>query len=136
VAGLPVCFGINAFGEIAAIKIALSHSKLFNNFKYQIMKRIMVRYKVKADRAEENKQLIKTVFEELAAKQPGGIRYAGFVLPDGVSFVHIASIETADGKNPLNMTASFPLFSKDIKDRCEELPVVVDLSEIGAYNLF
>jgi hypothetical protein len=100
------------------------------------MKRIMVRYKVKADRAEENKQLIKTVFEELAAKQPGGIRYASFVLPDGVSFVHIASIETADGINPLGMTAAFPLFSKDIKDRCEELPVVVDLNEMGSYNLF
>jgi hypothetical protein len=100
------------------------------------MKRIMVRYKVKAGRAEENKEMIKAVFSELEAKQPAGIRYASFVLPDGVSFVHIASIETADGKNPLGMTASFPLFSKDIKDRCEEPPVVVDLSEMGSYNLF
>jgi hypothetical protein len=99
-------------------------------------KKVLVRYKVKAGRAEENKQLIKAVFEELEATQPAGIRYASFVLPDGLSFVHIASVETADGKNPLNMTVAFPVFSKDIKDRCEELPVVVDISEIGSYNLF
>ena len=100
------------------------------------MKRVMVRYKLKADNVEQNKQLVKAIFEELKAKQPAGLRYASFVLPDGVSFVHIASIETADGKNPLGMTDAFPLFTKDIKDRCEEPPVAVDLSEVGSYQLF
>ena len=100
------------------------------------MKRVMVRYKLKADKVEENKQLVKAIFEELKTKQPAGLRYASFVLPDGVSFVHIASIETADGKNPLGMTDAFPLFTKDIKDRCEEPPVAVDLSEVGSYQLF
>jgi hypothetical protein len=100
------------------------------------MKRIMVRYKVKAGRAEENKQLITAVFEELKAKRPEGIRYAAFVLPDGVSFAHIASIETPDGKNPLSMTDAFPLFTNDIKDRCEEPPVSMDLTEVGSYNFF
>ena len=100
------------------------------------MKRVMVRYKLKAERAEENKQLVKAIFEELNAKQPGGLRYASFGFPDGVSFVHIASIETADGSNPLNMTDTFPMFTKDIKDRCEEPPVAMDLSEVGSYNFF
>jgi hypothetical protein len=98
------------------------------------MKRIMVRYKLKADRVEENKQLVKAIFEELKAKQPTGLRYASFGFPDGVSFIHIASIETADGKNPLNLTAAFPIFTKDIKDRCEEPPVAVDLTEVGSYQ--
>lgn len=100
------------------------------------MKRVLVRYKVKAGKAEENKEFVKAVFEELKAKQPAGIRYATFVLPDGVSFVHIASIETADGSNPLGMTDAFKAFQKDIKDRCEELPVAVDLNEVGSYRMF
>jgi L-rhamnose mutarotase len=100
------------------------------------MKRVMVRYKVKADKVEENKQLIRAVFEELKAKQPAGIRYASFILPDGVSFVHIASIETTDGSNPLGMTDAFKSFQKEIKDRCEEPPVAVDLAELGSYKFF
>jgi hypothetical protein len=100
------------------------------------MKRVMVRYKLKADRVEENKQLVKAIFEELNAKRPEGLQYASFGFPDGVSFVHIASIETADGKNPLSVTEAFPLFTKDIKDRCEEPPVAIDLTEVGSYNFF
>lgn len=96
----------------------------------------MVRYKLRADRVEENKSLVKAIFEELNAKRPARLRYASFGFPDGVSFVHIASIETTDGSNPLSMTDAFPLFTKDIKDRCEEPPVAVDLSEVGSYNLF
>ena len=85
---------------------------------------------------EENKQLVKAIFEELNAKRPEGLRYASFGFPDGVSFVHIASIETADGKNPLSMTEAVSLFTKDIKDRCEEPPVAMDLTEVGLYNFF
>jgi hypothetical protein len=100
------------------------------------MKRVMVRYKVKADKAEENKQLIRAVFEELKAKQPAGIRYTSFILPDGLSFVHIASVETADGSNPLGMTDAFKIFQKEIKERCEEPPISVELTEIDSYKLF
>jgi hypothetical protein len=96
----------------------------------------LVRYKLKADKVEENKQLVKAVFEELNKNKPAGLRYASFGLPDGVTFLHIASIETADAKNPLSVTEAFPLFTKDIKDRCEEPPVAMDLSEVGAYNFF
>ena len=99
------------------------------------MKRVLVRYKVKADRAAENEALIKKVFEELKATSPDGIRYASFKLDDGVSFVHIASIEAAEG-NPLAATAAFKAFQEQIKDRCEEMPVAVELNEIGSYKVF
>ena len=56
------------------------------------MKRVMVRYKVKADRATENERYIASVFEQLKREQPPGLRYASFKLGDGVSFVHIASL--------------------------------------------
>ena len=64
------------------------------------MRRVMVRYRVKADKAEENVAYVMKVFEELHAQQPDGLRYATFRLDDGVSFIHFASIETDDGTNP------------------------------------
>ena len=99
------------------------------------MRRVMVRYRVKADRAAENQSYIEAVFAELAQKKPAGIRYATFKLDDGVSFIHIASIETADGKNPLSTLAAFQQFSAQIRDRCDEQPVTTALDEVGAYGL-
>ena len=100
------------------------------------MKRVLVRYKVKADKATENQQFVEKVYEELQQKSPEGIRYATFKLDDGVSFVHIASIETEDGTNPLGETAAFQQFQANIRDRCEEPPVAVDLDEVGSYRFF
>jgi len=40
------------------------------------MKRVMVRYKVKADRAAENESYIAKVFEQLKREKPSGLRYA------------------------------------------------------------
>jgi hypothetical protein len=99
------------------------------------MKRVMVRYKVKSDKAEENANYIRKVFEELNNNNPDGLRYASFRLDDGVSFVHIASIETGDGSNPLSESPAFKAFQEGIKDRCEEPPVAVDLHEVGSYRL-
>jgi hypothetical protein len=100
------------------------------------MKRVMVRYKVKADRAGENETFIKAVFEQLRRESPAGLRYASFKQPDGVSFVHIASIETTDGSNPLGETAAFKAFTAEIKARCDEPPVAVELNEVGSYQFF
>ena len=50
------------------------------------MRQVMVRYKVKPERVEENEALVRAVYEELAAGEPDGIRYATFRLDDGVSF--------------------------------------------------
>src|SRR4051794_10965093 len=73
----------------------------------QDMRRVMVRYKVKPERAADNEHYIRDVFLQLAKERPAGLRYASFKLADGVSFVHIASVETADGANPLNALAAF-----------------------------
>ncbi len=100
------------------------------------MKRILVRYKVKADCARKNEEYIRKVFEELKKTGPDGIRYASFKQDDGLSFVHIASIETEGGTNPLGESPAFKAFQAEIKDRCEEPPVAVDLNEIGSYRFF
>lgn len=100
------------------------------------MKRVMVRYKVRPDRAADNESYIAAVFEQLRDEAPAGLRYASFKLDDGVSFVHIVSIESDDGGNPLGSLAAFRAFVADIEERCEEPPVAVDLNEIDSYRLF
>jgi hypothetical protein len=100
------------------------------------MKRTMVRYKIKADRVAENERYIASVFEQLERETPSGLHYASFKLEDGVSFMHIVSMETADGSNPLAALSAFKAFTANIRDRCEEPPVAVDLQEIGAYAVF
>lgn len=100
------------------------------------MRRIMVRYKVKPDQAGENEAYVKKVFEQLKREQPSGLRYASFKLPDGVSFVHLVSLETPDGSNPLGELQAFKDFTAKIKDRCDEPPVAAELAEVGVYRVF
>jgi hypothetical protein len=100
------------------------------------MKRVMVRYKVKPDQAEENEALVRAVYDELHRTGPAGLRYATLKLADGVSFVHIASTETEDGHNPLSEVKAFKEFQKGIAERCDEPPVVAELTEIGSFRLF
>jgi hypothetical protein len=76
------------------------------------------------------------VFQELLSSGPEGLRYATFKVADGVSFVHIASIETADGGNPLAQSMAFKAFQAGINARCDEAPVAVDLTEVGSYRFF
>ena len=99
------------------------------------MRTVMVRYRVKAERAGENQRYIEAVFAELQRARPAGLWYASFKLPDGVSFVHLARIDTPDGSNPLAALAPFQAFTAQIKDRCEEPPSTVELTEVGAYPI-
>ena len=100
------------------------------------METTIVRYKVKADKADENRAYIRRIFEELDASKPEGLRYVSFNLADGVSFVHIAVVESADGENPLPKTMAFKEFVAEIKDRCEEPPAASSANIVGSYRLF
>ena len=100
------------------------------------MKRVMVRYKVKADRAAENERYIVDVFEQLRRDQPAGLHYASFKLDDGVSFVHVVSFEDGGAGSPLGGLSAFKAFTAGIRDRCEEPPATVTLNEVGSYKFF
>jgi hypothetical protein len=52
-----------------------------------------------------------------------------------VSFVHIASVETEDGRSPLPTLDAFRRFQERIGERCDQPPVVTELSEVGSYRL-
>ena len=97
------------------------------------MRQVMVRYKVKPDRVDENEQLVRAVYDELAGRGPEGLRYATFRLDDGVSFVHIASVEGEH--NPLAEVEAFARFQAGIRDRCDEPPVATAAETIGSYRV-
>jgi hypothetical protein len=94
----------------------------------------VVRYRTKPDRADENQKLIESVFTELEATRPDGLRYVSLRLADGVSFVHVASSDTSDGSNPLTAVSAFKAFLRDIDDRCDEGPQAQNATVVGTYG--
>ena len=96
------------------------------------MRQVIVRYRVKPDRADENTELVRAVYEELDRTKPDGLSYATLRMDDGVSFVHLS--ESEGDANPLTEVPAFQAFQKDIADRCEEGPVATGADVIGSYG--
>ena len=96
------------------------------------MTHAVVRYKVKPEQVERNLELVRDVYEELAASQPDGLRYATFQLEDEVSFVHVATVEEEPG--PLPELPAFQRFQEGIRERCDEPPVVRRGQQVGAFR--
>jgi hypothetical protein len=92
----------------------------------------MVRYRVKPDHVEANERLVRDVYAELGQLQPEGFRYGTFKLDDGVTFVHLATHE-ADA-NPLGRVEAFQRFQEGLRERCDEPPVLTELSEVGSFR--
>jgi hypothetical protein len=98
------------------------------------MRQVMVRYTVKPDRAEENRNLVQAVYQELHRVQPSGMRYVTFQCDDDVSFIHLHRSENENGAKALTELAAFKQFQAGIADRCDVRPAVVDLREIGSFR--
>lgn len=96
------------------------------------MKTLMVRYRTAEAHADANETLVRAVFDELRSSAPAGFRYASHRLADGVTFVHIATLEKPD-ENPLAALPVFKAFQERLKDRCVEPPVVTELFVIDSY---
>ena len=62
------------------------------------MKKLLVRYKVKADRVVENENLVKEVYKQLHENKIDSFHYTTLKLEDGVSFIHIAAAGAAGNK--------------------------------------
>jgi hypothetical protein len=99
------------------------------------MSAVIVRYRVKPGRSEENAELVRAVYGELAAEQPPGFRYATYLQEDGVTFVHVAF--TGDGQEaPLPQLPAFQRFQRDLAERCDEAPELTRLEAfIGSYGI-
>jgi hypothetical protein len=91
-----------------------------------------VRYRAKPDQAERNAELVRAVYEELHRADPPDMRYATFLLDDGVSFIHIAEFDGTE--NPLAKLDTFKEFQRDIEARCDEQPVAMQADEVGSFK--
>jgi hypothetical protein len=98
------------------------------------MKRSLIRYRTKPDRTDENERLIKSVFAELQAKSPAGVRYLALKLGDG-SFIHFVAADGDAGTNPITSLDAFRAFQGGIKDRCLEPPQSNDVTVVGNYRM-
>ena len=94
----------------------------------------MVRYKLLPDRAAENEELVRAVYDQLNRERPEGLQYATFKFPDGVSFMHLV-FESDQPGHILNEVAAFKAFAAEVASRCEEPPVATELTVVGSYNM-
>jgi hypothetical protein len=98
-----------------------------------MMETRVIRYKTKVESADENLRLIEAVFAELAEKELAGIRYQVYRLDDGVSFVHIATLDSE--KNPLQGSPAFGAFQSSLGSRLEEGPHPAVAKVVGTHGV-
>jgi hypothetical protein len=119
-------------GDAEAARAAVRQTGPRNSTGKHAMKRTLVRYKTKPEKAQENERLIEQVFQELRAKSPQGVRYLALKLGDG-TFVHFASVE--DGASSVTTLETFRSFQSGIKERCVEQPQAGDAAIVGNYRM-
>jgi hypothetical protein len=98
------------------------------------MKATVVRYQAKAERADDNQQLIEAVFADLAEREPEGFTYKVFRLEDGVSFIHVVIEHDVDAPDSLQDVPAFRAFVANIADRCDVVPVATGATIVGGYR--
>jgi hypothetical protein len=99
------------------------------------MPAVVVRYKTKPERAQENQELVEQVFAELDELEVTGFAYASVRLDDGVTFVHLVVEEDAPTSVSLADLRSFREFQAGIVDRCEDQPVAKSATVVGAHRM-
>ncbi len=94
------------------------------------MSRLVIRYRVRPECAEENERLVRAVFAELAEVRPPGVAYQSHVLDDGVTFMH--QVEGDSGA--LRELPAFQRFAQTVGDRCEDQPEQRTARILGHYG--
>lgn len=97
------------------------------------MPNVVVRYRTKPDRADENQALVEKVFAELDAMGDTGFSYMSLRLEDGVSFVHVVVEHPGGGTVSLADVPAFQAFTAGIADRCDEQPVAMGAGVVGSH---
>jgi hypothetical protein len=98
--------------------------------KVRVMAQRLIRYRVKAEKIEENQALIDGVFAELHAKAPPHVRYLVLRLSDG-TFCHLVEDST---KTIANLDA-FAAFQRGGKERRLDEPQQLEATVVGNYRM-
>jgi len=75
------------------------------------MRTVLVRYKTTEEGAAPNEALVQRRVRRAARPRARGIRYATYRLADGVSFLHVATVESRE-TNPLVELPAFLPFRR------------------------
>jgi hypothetical protein len=97
------------------------------------MKRALIRYRTKPDKAKENQRLIEAVFDSLRTERPDGLRYLALKQADN-TFLHFV-VTDEEGNNPLLQLEAFRRFQTGIKNRLEESVEFNEVTLIGDYRV-
>ena len=100
------------------------------------MRTVVVRYRTKPERADENQKLVEKVFAELGGMGETGFAYTSLRLDDGVSFVHVVVEEDGGASVSLANVPAFQEFQAGIAERCDEQPVAMGATIVGTHRMF
>jgi hypothetical protein len=95
------------------------------------MKTIRVRYTVKPDYVDTNKQRIRAVIAALHERGSRSVKYVVHVEPDGRTFVHLAILSDPND-NPIPGLPEFAAFREGLKGNLESPPDTQDWEVVGA----
>jgi hypothetical protein len=94
------------------------------------MPSMLVRYRAKPDRIDENERLIGAVFRELQAKAPPDVRYLVLRLSDG-TFCHLVE----DGSKTIPSLDAFVAFRHGAEERRLDEPQQLQATIVGNYRM-
>jgi hypothetical protein len=96
------------------------------------MDKVMIRYRVTADRLDQHLALLRAAYDELHASAPENLRWVTYQLDDSLSFLDIVS----GSGDPADLAArpAFHRFRSTLDDRCDEPPTMNGITEIGRYS--
>jgi hypothetical protein len=86
------------------------------------MQAIRVKYTVREDFVERNRENIAAVMRELRARGDCGIQYAAFLAPDGKTFRHVLVLANEEAKSVVPGLDSFKHFQSELKQNVEVPP--------------
>jgi hypothetical protein len=96
---------------------------------------VVVTYQLRPEAMDEHVRLIEAVFEELRSERRTDVGYDVLRLADGVTFVHVATHDTADGSSPLPQLDAFQAFSADLGSRVATPPAPSAADVIGSHHV-
>jgi hypothetical protein len=93
----------------------------------------LVRYTTRPDAAADNAELVRAVYEQLAATGADNFRYATLLVPSENSFVHLAISD--DDHPPLPDLAAFQEFQRGLAGRTVAPVIAGPATVVGNYRL-
>jgi hypothetical protein len=93
---------------------------------------LMMRYRIRPDELPLHLDLLRAVYDELAATGAGDLHWASYQLDDPTEFVEIAFSSSLPG--PLPGLESFRRYRAGLDERCEER-TATELREFGSYRM-